>query len=235
MNIHFWFFIIIIVFFVVGVIVMTRTLKTAQKEDYIFLHHIQASSTTSIEEAIINRRSTREYKKESLTYKDISQILWAAQGLTDKDRGFRAAPSAGALYPLELYLVVGDVSQLSAGVYRYCPDKHALILVSSGDKRIVLAEAAVSQNWIHKAPASIVICGVYERTVPKYKDRAERYVHMEAGAVAENIALQCISLEMGTVFVGAFDDKLVRSVITAAKKETPLCILPLGKMFKELN
>jgi SagB-type dehydrogenase family enzyme len=235
MNVHFWFFLIVVILLIVGIIIMTKMLKTVQKEDHIPLDHVQLSSTTAIEEAISNRRSIHEFKNESLLYSNISQILWAAQGITDKNRGLRAAPSAGALYPLELYVIAGDVGNLASGVYKYRPDKHALVKVSTGDKRINLAEAAADQNWIHKAPASIVICAVYERTAQKYKEHAERFVHMEVGAVAENIALQCISLEMATVFVGVFDDNKVRSVIDAAKNEVPMCVLTLGKTFTKLN
>ncbi|MCG8321526.1 MAG: SagB/ThcOx family dehydrogenase [Cytophagales bacterium] len=182
---------------------------------------------TSIEEALKRRRSVREYSDEPLTLTQVSQILWAAQGITDS-RNFRTAPSAGALYPLEVYLVVGNVQDLPEGVYRYQPNHHELSLELEGDKRKAVAQAALLQNWMTKAPVILVIAAVYGRTTIKYGARGKRYVHMEAGHTAQNVYLQAMSLNLGTVIVGAFVDQAVKNVLTMKKQEQPLAIMPIG-------
>jgi SagB-type dehydrogenase family enzyme len=175
-----------------------------------------------VEEAILKRRSVREYSEEDLTLDEVSQVLWAAQGITNKAKGFRTAPSAGALYPLELYLVTRE------GVYHYDPFDHALERRFEGDVRRDLARAALDQEWIAEAPASIVITGIFERTAKKYGDRGERYVYMEAGHVGQNIYLQCASLDLGTVVVGAFYDVQVQEVLKLPGDYRPLYIVPIG-------
>ncbi|HID91006.1 TPA: SagB/ThcOx family dehydrogenase, partial [Candidatus Bathyarchaeota archaeon] len=136
-------------------------------------------SDVSIEEALLRRRSVRSYRDEPMTLQEVSQLLWAAQGITDP-RGFRTAPSAGALYPLVLYVVVGNVEGLEKGVYRYGPHKHGIVKVLDGDRRAELAGAALGQEWVKNGAIDLVITAVYERTTRKYGDRGIRYVHMEA-------------------------------------------------------
>jgi SagB-type dehydrogenase family enzyme len=184
------------------------------------------SGSTSVEEALAERRSIREYSKDSLSLADVSQLLWAAQGET-ADWGGRTAPSAGALYPLEIYLVAGSVQGLDAGLYHYDPEKHAVTQTKKGDLRQRVTEASLYQDEITKAPATIIISAVYERTMAKYGDRGIRYVHMEVGSVAENIYLQVESLSLGTVFIGAFDDDEVKQALGI--DEEPLAIMPVGK------
>ncbi len=186
-------------------------------------------STTSVEQALLGRRSVRSYRDEPLTLEQVSQLLWAAQGVTEPGRGFRTAPSAGALYPLELYLVAGDVEGLSQGVYRYAPDRHELVQVKSGDVRDELTEAALGQPWVGEGAIVLVLSAVYERTTQKYGERGIRYVHMEAGHAAQNICLQAVSLNLGTVTVGAFGDDAVREILTMPDDEQPLYIIPVGK------
>ena len=164
----------------------------------------------------------------ALTLAEISQLLWSAQGITDPE-GRRTAPSAGALYPLEVFLVAGGQDELPAGVYRYRPQGHDLIPVVQGDQRAKLAAAALEQDWLNDAPATIGIAAVYERTARKYKQRAERYVLMEVGHAAQNVHLQAVALDLGTVVVGAFDDAEVKRVLTLAVNEEPLCLMPVGK------
>ncbi|MGI9544376.1 MAG: SagB/ThcOx family dehydrogenase [Cyclobacteriaceae bacterium] len=185
-------------------------------------------SQTSVEEALKIRRSVREYEKESLTLTQLSQMLWAAQGIT-RGNSYRTAPSAGALYPLETYVVVGDVHGLPAGVYKYDPHRHGLTLEQEGDKRKTLAHAAVLQNWMAKAPALIVMAAVYRRTTIKYGPRGKRYVHMEVGHAAQNVYLQATSMDLGTVMVGAFMDEVVKKILALKKEEEPLAIMPIGK------
>ena len=183
--------------------------------------------STSVEQALLERRSVREYRDEPLSLPEIGQLLWAAQGITSPS-GKRTAPSEGALYPLELYLVAGDVEGLQVGVYKYIPHDHALKEITTGDKRSDLTNAALKQESILKAPAVIVLSAVYERTRVKYGDRGDRYVHMEIGFAAQNIYLQAESLELGTVFIGAFYDESVKKILGIPEEEQPLGIMPLG-------
>ena len=185
-------------------------------------------SNISIEETLLERRSVRGYKNEALTIADISQLLWAAQGITN-DYGMRTAPSAGALYPLEVYVVAGNVTGLTAGIYRYASDGHEISQLSSGDKRAELARAALNQSFIGDAPVSFVFTAVYERTTGKYGERGIRYADMEAGHAAENLLLEGVALGIGAVTVGAFDDAQVKRVMGLPGNETPLYIIPAGK------
>ena len=184
---------------------------------------------TSVEEALSTRRSIREYRDEPLTLSDVSQLLWAAQGITDK-RGFRTAPSAGALYPLELYLVAGNVTDIPAGIYKYSPYKHNLTRIVDGDKRDELAAAALGQECVRRCSAAIVFSAVYERTTGKYGKRGIRYVHIEVGHAAENLHLQAVSLNLGTVAVGAFFDDEVKQIMNLPEDEEPLYIMPVGRI-----
>ena len=185
-------------------------------------------SKTSIEAALQERRSIRDYTPESLSISEISQLRWAAQGIT-RPGGYRTAPSAGALYPLEVYLVSGQVDNLPAGVYRYKPEEHGLNLVLTGDILEELSAAALGQDAIRNAPAAIVITGILERTMVKYGNRGIQYVHMEVGSAAENVYLQAETLDLGTVFIGAFHDDQVSQVLNLDDQEEPLCIMPVGK------
>ena len=185
-------------------------------------------SDVSIEEALLERRSVREYTGEPLTLQEISQLLWAAQGITDP-RGYRTAPSAGGLYPLEVYLVVGDVAGLGAGIYRYRPQGHELVKVRDGDRREELCAAALGQAWVREAAADLVIMAVYETTTAKYGDRGVQYVHLEAGHAAQNVCLQATAMGLGTVTVGAFHDEQVGEVLGAAENEQPLYVMPVGR------
>ncbi|HID17861.1 TPA: SagB/ThcOx family dehydrogenase [Candidatus Bathyarchaeota archaeon] len=185
----------------------------------------------SVEEAIAKRRSIRRYSKEPLTLQELARILWAAQGITDPKTGFRAAPSAGATYPLEVYVALGDggVAGLEAGIYRYDSLRHKLELCIKGDYRGELASAALEQSWVRSAPVDIVIAAVYERTTRRYGNRGIRYVHMEVGHVGENIYLQATALGLGTVVVGAFDDARVQKILKLPKDQKPLYIIPIGR------
>jgi len=185
----------------------------------------------SVEKAIKERRSVREYTNKPLNLQEISQLLWAAQGITDP-RGLRTAPSAGALYPLEIYLVAFNVHNLQKGVYKYNPKTEEIIRIKNGDFREELTKAALGQPWIKNSMALVVIVANYERTTRKYGQRGFRYVHMEAGAVAQNIHLQAVSLGIGTVVVGAFNDEDVKKIMNFPSQEDPLIIMPLGKMKK---
>ncbi len=176
----------------------------------------------SVEETIVWRRSIRDYQNTNLSLQQISQLLWSAQGITDSEFGFRAAPSAGALYPLTLYLLTKD------GLFRYIPDGHKLVEISSEDKRPMLVRASLGQSFLREAPADIVIAGNFRITEAKYGARAYRYVLMEIGHVAENIHLQAISLGLSSIAVGAFWDNVVKKNLELPDNHDPLYIIPIG-------
>ncbi len=185
-------------------------------------------SKVSVEEAFLNRRSVREYDNVPLTLAEVAQLLWAAQGITS-EWGGRTAPSAGALYPLETYVVVGNVEGLGTGVYKYKPERHELVKVRDGDVRAELGDASLHQVWLSDAAIDIIIAAVYERTTIKYGDRGVRYVHMEAGHAAQNICLQAIALNLGLVTVGAFYDDQLKDILTMPDNEAPLYVIPVGR------
>lgn len=203
---------------------------THSQEKIIKLPEPKYKSEISVEEAILKRRSIRNYKDIPLNIYELSQILWSAQGITEKRFGLRTAPSAGATYPLEIYIVVGKVTNLEAGIYKYNPEEHKITLIYRGDKRLELCNAALGQVSVRIAPATIVITAIYERTTKIYGERGIRYVHMEAGHVAQNIYLQCVSLNLGTVSIGAFIDEEVKKVLNLPKNENPLYLMPIGKI-----
>jgi SagB-type dehydrogenase family enzyme len=184
-------------------------------------------SASSFEASLRERRSVREFSSASLSLASVGQLLWAAQGLTAAT-GERTAPSAGALYPLELYLVAGSMERVAPGVYRYEPPSHALRSHCVRDRRPQLAEAALGQTAITGAAAVLVATAVYGRTSVKYGSRGNRYVHMEVGHVAQNVYLQAQSLGLGTVIIGAFDDERVREVLELQADENPLALMPIG-------
>ena len=197
--------------------------------DRIKLPEPKYDSSVSIEQAMLERRSVRAYQDEPLTLTEVAQLLWSAQGITDSKRAYRTAPSAGALFPLEVYVVIGNVEGIAEGVYKYKPDKHELIKVRDGDVRDKLAVAALGQACVKKSAIAIVFSAVYERTTRKYGDRGVRYVHMEAGHAAQNVCLQAVSLNLGTVIVGAFRDDEVSKILNLPDEEQPLYILPVGR------
>lgn len=183
----------------------------------------------SVETALQQRRSVRSYAPEPLALKDIAQLLWAAQGVTSHN-GFRTSPSAGALYPLEVYIVAGNVSGLKAGIYRYIPQKHALDFVQEGDHREKLSSAALGQGCVREAPVVIVLTGVSSRITGKYGQRGIQYMMMEAGHAAQNVCLQAVTLNIGVVPVGAFKEDQVRKILQIGNHELPLYLLPLGNV-----
>jgi SagB-type dehydrogenase family enzyme len=178
--------------------------------------------TVSLERAIADRRSIREFADASVTLKDVGQLCWAGQGITEPQRGLRASPSAGALYPIELYVVTRE------GVDHYVPRGHKLDRVAAGDVRGRLQAAALHQEPVGQAPVCVVIAAVVERTAGKYGRRAERYCFMEAGHVAQNVLLQATALGLGGVPVGAFDDADVAQVLGLPKGQRVLYLLPIG-------
>lgn len=209
-------------------ILLIGGLSMASQETMITLPSARESSA-SLEKAIRNRRSVREYTSAPLALEEVAQLLWAAQGITGKEGG-RAAPSAGALYPMEVCVVVGKVEGLAAGLYRYVPDGHRLAKVQDGDFREALMGAALGQDAIGAAPATIVITAEVARCAKKYGERARRYVDMEAGHISQNIYLQAVPLGLGTVAMGAFDDARVGKLLGLRAGEEPLYLMPVGRV-----
>ena len=200
------------------------------KGESIFLTEPRHFGDVSLERAIYERKAVRSFEDRSLRFDQLSQLLWAASGKTiDGITGpSRSAPSAGGLYPLEFFAVIGKVEGLKSGIYRYSWKDHSVRLEKEGDLRAKLASASLSQLFIRDAPMIIVITAVYERTAWKYGDRGViRYVHMDAGHAAQNIFLQAIALGLGTVTVGAFMDHEVKKLLNV-RDEDPLLIMPIG-------
>lgn len=195
---------------------------------WIKLPQPRHTSAVSIEEALLGRKSVRDYKGVPLSLEDLSQLLWAAQGM-NRPGGYRTAPSAGALYPLEVYAAAGHVGGLAPGLYRYEPQRHEVRLHRAGDRRADLRRAALDQSSVGAAPAVLVICAVYERTMRRYGERGGRYALMEAGHAAQNVHLQVVSLELGTVLIGAFRDDQVKRVLELETDVEPLYLMPVGK------
>ena len=185
------------------------------------------SSVMSLEEAMETRRSVRRFGSAPLSLEQVGQLLWSCQGVTSEDGG-RTAPSAGALYPLGLWLVASRVTALSQGIYGYHPDSGRLSVHQAGDFSRALAAAALDQEWVAAAPAVLAITAVISRTAVKYGSRAERYVLMEVGHAAQNVYLQAQSLGLGTVIVGAFDDADVAEVLSLPDDHAPMALLPVG-------
>ena len=182
---------------------------------------------SALAEAFARRRSVRDYTERELTLAQIARLLWAAQGTNDPS-GLRTAPSAGALYPLELILVAGNVAGLKSGVYRYQVRRHALKLIAEGDFQPRLAKAALGQAWLADSAAVLVVTAIYERVTRKYGNRGKRYIQIEVGHAAQNALLQAAVLGLGAAVVGAFDDAAVADVLGLPDFEHPLYLLPVG-------
>ena len=195
----------------------------------IRLPRLTLSSGRSLERVVQVRRSVREYSRKPLTHDELAQLLWAAQGVTGPE-GLRTAPSAGALYPLEVDVVIGDVDGLPSAIYRYSPDRHELVLTREGDRRRELGAAALGQDCVEAGAAVIALAAVYERTTGKYGERGIRYVHMEVGHAAQNVCLEAAALGLGAVVVGAFEDAAVKRVLGLARDEEPLALIPVGHL-----
>jgi SagB-type dehydrogenase family enzyme len=203
--------------------------------ELIDLPRPRADGGLSVERALQQRRTVRDFEQAPLALQQAGQLLWSAQGITHRD-GLRTAPSAGALYPLQLYLVAGNVTELPPGIYRYEPERHRLRRVSAGDRRAELARAALEQTWIARAPAILVFGAIESRTTRKYGSRGVGYVYIEVGHAAQNTFLQAEALGLGAAVVGAFDDGPVADLLGMGRQERPLYLMPVGeKVIKRRN
>lgn len=209
---------------------LTIFIGCAISEEEIKLPSPQLEGKMSVEEALARRRSRRAFKDYSLTIEQVSQLLWSAQGITEKRIGFRTAPSAGATYPLDIYLVVGKdkVEDLKVGVYHYNPQHHSLIIILEEDQRRELARACLRQQFIEDAQVSIIITAEFSRITNRYGERGIYYAYMEAGHVGQNVYLQAESLGLGTVVIGAFYEEEVSKVLNLPEYHIPLYVMPVG-------
>mgnify|MGYP006288443497 CR=1 FL=1 len=208
--------------------------RSSGPDSLITLPAPESKGDVSLEEALNQRAAIRSYAAQPLSLQDLSQLLWAGGGVqVDAVSGpTRTAPSAGALYPQELFVFIGKVASPSGsiepGVYRYKPREHQLVQLDSTDTRRKLARAALQQSFIADAPAVIVVAGVVERTAAKYGKRgAERYLFLDAGHSAQNISLQATALDLASALVGAFTDDAVAALLPDTEA-FPLYIIPVG-------
>jgi len=200
------------------------------EQEMITLPSPRIESTASLEHTISMRRSLRDFSPESLSIEQLSQLLWAGQGITDGEE-LRAAPSAGALYPMELRVLVQRVKGLKPGLYVYKAEAHALEAQRVPDAGYPLGDAAYGQDWMEEAPIVIFITATPSRTRVKYGERTERYLFLEAGHIGQNILLQAVALGLGGTPVGAFDDDRIAKLL--GTRQTPLYILPIGCPWKQ--
>lgn len=213
----------------------SKKIKKTKGEKKMSSHRVKlpepdTKGKMTVEKAISLRRSQRDFTDDSLTLQQLGQLLWSLQGCTGAGC-LKAAPSAGATYPLEIFAVVGagSVKGLEGGVYHYTSEEHEIALHKEGDVRKELASAALGQAWVLQAPVSFIIAADYSRTTTRYGERGIRYVHVEVGHAGENLYLQAQSLGLGTVAVGAYSDKSVAAAVGVKKPLEVFYIMPVGK------
>lgn len=222
---------------VIGNLFRSKPKKPPQYKNYTDTAAIQLPEPEyrgiPLEEAIEKRRSVRNYSKDPLTMLQLSQLLFSAQGTTGEtyDKPLRTAPSAGALYPFEVYVVVNNVDSLDRGIYHYGTLNHTLELVQDGDFRKEITSAGLKQEMLGDSDAVFVLSAIFDRIRCKYGERGYRYVYMEAGHISQNIYLQAVSLGLGSVSVGAFiDDKVNRLIGVDGEKEAVICLHAVGTL-----
>ena len=186
--------------------------------------------STPLWEVLRRRRSVRHFTDETVTKSELSQLLWAAQGITNPESGFRTAPSAGALYPVETYLVVNLVEHIDPGVYHYAVDRHELEQLRAGDFRSHVAQSALDQEMAYHASVVFVWTAIFARSKWKYKQRAYRYIYLDAGHIAQNVALAAVALNLGSCQVGAlYDDEVNALLDIAGTDESVVYMTVVGK------
>ena len=214
----------------------TGLIRTENSQLTYFLPPPRTEGTISVEQALANRRSQRRFLNRELSVDQLSQILWAAYGITEPipgqpalRGGLRTSPSAGALYPLEIYVVVGNVQGIERGVYRYDSQEHKIVRTIARDIRDELSRAALGQTMVRDAPITVVYTAVFERITSRYGERGrERYVWIEVGHSAQNVYLQAEALNLGTVAIGAFVDSRVSELLQLPSDEVPIYLMPVG-------
>lgn len=209
-------------------IFITPFMAYSLSEEEVKLPLPQLEGKMSVEEALARRRSRRVFKNYSLTMEQVSQLLWSAQGITDERNGFRTAPSAGAVYPLDIYLVVGKVEDLKVGVYHYNPRQHSLTIILEEDQRRELARACIDKNFIEDAPVSLIITVEFSRITNKFGKKGIYFAYMEAGHVAQNVYLQVESLGLATVSMGGIYEEDISQALNLPDQHIPLYVMPVG-------
>jgi SagB-type dehydrogenase family enzyme len=194
----------------------------------------------SVERVLAHRRSRRDFQNKAISEGQLSQILWAAYGVTsprsaasNSRDGLRTAPSAGALYPLNIYAIIGNVEGIEPGVYKYISDEHKIVRTMAGDARKKLSEAALSQRMLAEAPMTVFYSAVFDRTTKRYGDRGINYVYMEPGHSAQNVYLQSEASGLGTCAIGAFSDNKISELLKLMPNENPLYLMPVGYYSKK--
>ncbi|MFP4458029.1 MAG: SagB/ThcOx family dehydrogenase [Candidatus Zixiibacteriota bacterium] len=185
----------------------------------------------SLEKALKQRRSRRNFEDKSMTIHQAGQLLWAAYGISLQSRQFHTAPSAGATFPSELYLIARDIEGLEAAIYHYKPKNHSLELIKKGDYSRQLQEIALNQKTIIEAQCNIIIAADFDRTMDHYSERGRQYVYQESGHIGQNIYLQAEAIGLGTVAIGAFDENKIKELIDS--EFTPIYIFPIGNIADE--
>jgi SagB-type dehydrogenase family enzyme len=222
--------------FVVGLIVLLTAIMAVsvssnqEASDVVTMPQPRTDGGMSVEKALLERRSIRSFRNESLTLDEVSQLCWAAQGVTD-DKGHRTSPSAMATYPLEVYLLAGNVTGLPAGVYHYSPQGHNLTLISKGNKipEFFNSSRGGREDWRRGSPAVFIITGVFERTNKTSGQDLSRFVYIEAGTAAENLLLEVVSLGLGSTYTAGFDENKTKEYLGLSPGEEAIGVLPVGR------
>jgi SagB-type dehydrogenase family enzyme len=215
-----------------GLMMIVGLMVSAPGSEAAEVIKLPAPATTggmALSEALAARRTVRRFASRPLELAQVSQLLWEGDGRSDP-RGYRTSPSAGATYPLDLYLVVGErgVAGAPAGIYHYQVGPHALKLLAPGEFRAATARACLHQSWMAQAPVMVVITGEYARCTARYGERGVRYTQMESGNVSQNLFLAAESLGLGAGIVGAFEDKPLARVLSLPPGHAPLLVMPVG-------
>ena len=187
------------------------------------------TGAASLEETLARRRSVRAFGPQPVSLRQVAQLAWAAQGVTEPATGYRTAPSAGGTLPIEVDLVVHGVPDLAGGVYRYLPAEHALRRRLSGDRRRAVADATLNQGFVADAPVVVALSTVAARTAAMFGDFADRLNDMEVGHVAQNVSLQAVALGLGTVVVAGLREADLAAALALAEGERPIYLMPVGR------
>ncbi len=203
--------------------------SSAQPGELLDLPAPLENSGMGLEEALRNRRSVRSYSEDPITIQQLSQLLWAAQGITT-ERGFRTAPSAGATFPLEIFVAVNQMNELSTGLYHYLPHENKLTFLRSEDLSMPLYQACLSQSMLLDASVTIIFAAFTERTTSRYGERGMRFIHNEVGHASQNVHLQAAALDLGTVVIGAYRDEEVENILQLDGSPRVLYLMPIGSL-----
>ena len=215
---------IVLLLLVTAVVIPASNAQRRKRDEAkaIQLPSAKTSSNVSLESALVARRSVRSFSDKNLSYEQLSQLSWAGQGITDKEKGYRTAPSAGAIFPMIIYFAIEE------GLFEYEPQSHVLRQIVENDVRRELSRSAIRQPYIAEAPCSIIIAGNVKKVSSRYGKKARTYTILEAGHIAQNILLQAAALELGAVPVGAFDSGDVRRICRTQAGYEPFYIIPVG-------